>query len=125
MFVITDSAAKQFQASAQAVGDGALSLRVSASRAEGERIQYKMGFDEPGKNDISAKINGIGVVVDPASAEIVRTMVIDFREFEGQEQFVFLNPNDSAESCETSPSGCDPDGNPACTNCLDVKGNTP
>ncbi len=76
-----------------------------------------MGFDKPKADDVSCKINGIDVIVDPGSVKLVETMIIDFREFEGQEQFIFINPNDKKENCETSPSGCDPDENHSCRSC--------
>ncbi|MCP4757158.1 MAG: hypothetical protein GY866_40360 [Proteobacteria bacterium] len=118
MFVITDKAAEQFQASTGTIGNGSLPLRISANKSASQGIVYNMGFDEPRKDDVSCRINGIDVIVDPASVDNVRTMVVDFRDFEGAEQFVFINPNDTEENCDTSPSGCDPDGNPSCRTCL-------
>jgi iron-sulfur cluster assembly accessory protein len=104
MFEITDSAAKQFKASAELVGDDALSLRVTAKRSDERGVVYNMGFDEPAENDISFCTNGVSVVVDTESAEIVTSMVIDYRKFEGLEQFVFMNPNDKSRHCESSSS---------------------
>jgi iron-sulfur cluster assembly accessory protein len=119
MFVITDSAAEQFKTSAAALGDETLSLRISAKKTSGGMV-YNMGFDTPKESDTTCEICGISVALDPDSAENTKGMVIDFREFEGAEQFVFLNPNDSKEEgCETSPDGCDPDGNPTCKSCMD------
>jgi iron-sulfur cluster assembly protein len=119
MFEITDSAAKQFQAAAKTIDDDSLSLRVTARKSEKSGMVYNMGFDKPKNDDISRLINGIEVLIDPESSENVEKMIIDFRNFEGQEQFVFVNPNDSKDSCETSPSGCDPDGNPSCRSCME------
>ena len=124
MFVITDSAAEQFKASAAALGDESLTLRISAKKSSPGNMAYNMGFDSPKGNDTTCEISGIKVILDPDSVENTKDMVIDFREFEGQEQFVFLNPNDSQESCETSPDGCDPDGNPTCKSCMDESGLT-
>lgn len=118
MFVITDSAAEQFKASAAALGDENLSLRISAIKSSGGMV-YNMGFDTPQDSDTTCEISGINITLDPDSAENTKGMLIDFREFEGTEQFVFLNPNDTQDSCETSPGGCDPDGNPTCKSCLD------
>jgi iron-sulfur cluster assembly accessory protein len=120
MFEITDSAAKQFQASAKTIGDKSLSLRVTARKSSlGSEMQYNLGFDNPKENDEIATINGINVIIDPDSVENVETMIIDFRVHEGMEQFVFINPNDKKDSCETSPDGCDPEGNPSCKSCKD------
>jgi iron-sulfur cluster assembly protein len=120
MFEITDSAAKQFQASANSIGDSNLSLRVSAWKSPmGAGMEYNLGFDSTREGDKSFSVNGLKVVVDRDSVENVKAMIIDFREFEGQEQFVFFNPNDKKDSCETSPSGCDPEGNSTCKSCKD------
>jgi len=120
MFEITDSAAKQFQASAKSIGDDSLSLRVTARKSPANtEMQYNLGFDNPKVDDESMDINGISVIVDPESVENVKAMIIDFREYEGIEQFVFINPNDKKDACETSPNGCDPEGNPSCKSCMD------
>jgi len=120
MFEITDSAAKQFQASANSIGDNNLSLRVSARKSGlNAEMQYNLGFDNIKDGDESFSVNGVNVIVDPDSQENVKAMIIDFREFEGQEQFVFINPNDKKDSCETSPSGCDPEGNVTCKSCME------
>ncbi len=119
MFVITDSAAEQFKASAVAVGDKSLSLRISARKSTPGEMTYNMGFDSPREDDTSCEISGIKVILDPESVQNTKDMVIDFRDFEGAEQFVFVNPNDSKDSCETSPDGCDPDGNPSCKSCTE------
>jgi len=120
MFEITDSAAKQFQASAKSIGDSNLSLRVTARKSPlNADMQYNLGFDNPKEDDRSVTINGVDVIVDPDSVENVKAMIIDFREYEGLEQFVFINPNDKKDACETSPDGCDPEGNPSCKSCKD------
>ncbi len=117
MFEITDIAAEQFIAAAESIGDGNLSLRISARKSPQQGILYNMGFDNPKDNDIVCSVNGVEIIVDNESVENVRAMIIDFREFEGQQQFVFINPNDIKENCETSPSGCDPVGNASCKAC--------
>lgn len=117
MFVITDSAAEQFKASAVAVGDDTVSLRISAKKSTPGGMKYNMGFDDPKADDITCEISGIKFILDPEAVKNTKDMLIDFRDFEGQEQFVFLNPNDKQESCETSSAGCDPDGNPTCKSC--------
>jgi iron-sulfur cluster assembly protein len=118
MFEITDSAVKQFLASAKTIGDDGLSLRIAARKSPMQtEMLYQMGFDHPKDDDVSYTINGIKVVIDSASVENVKAMIIDFRELDGLEQFVFINPNDKKNSCETSPSGCDPEGNTSCKSC--------
>lgn len=119
MLVITDSAAEQFKASAAALGDETLALRISARKSTHGDMAYNMGFDTPKETDTACEISGIQVILDSDSVENTKDMIIDFGEFEGKEQFVFLNPNDVEESCETSPGGCDPEGNSTCKSCLD------
>lgn len=120
MFEITDSAAKQFQASAKSIGDNSLSLRVTARKSPlGAEMQYNLGYDNPKENDEKVMINGINVIIDPDSVDNVKAMIIDFRDFEGQEQFVFINPNDKKDTCDTSTDGCDPEANPSCKSCKD------
>lgn len=119
MFLITDSAAEQFKNALAALGDDNLGLRINAKKSPSGEMTYNMGFDLPKEADTTCEISGINVILDSDSVENTENMVIDFRDFEGQEQFVFLNPNDSKDSCETSPDGCDPDGNPTCRSCMD------
>ena len=119
MFEITDSAANQFKMSVTSIGDDSLSLRIAAKKSSTSGMIYNMGFDSPKEGDQTYTINGVKVIVDESSVDNVKEMIIDFRDFEGQEQFVFVNPNDKKESCETSPSGCDPEGNPSCKSCMD------
>jgi len=106
MFLITDKAIRQFKLSLEATGDTTLSLRISARRSE-QGIVYKMGFDKAQKNDFTFGIDELSVIVDPESILNVQAMVVDFRLFEGQEQFVFINPEDVKEDCKSS-YGCNP-----------------
>jgi len=94
MFVITDSAAQQFRASAKAIDDEELSLRISAKKTASGEVIYNMGFDKPMADDVKFTINDLNVIVGPESAPNVVAMVVDYREFDGQQQFVFLNPSD-------------------------------
>ncbi|MBT3225359.1 MAG: hypothetical protein HN580_21940 [Deltaproteobacteria bacterium] len=117
MFVITERAAEQFKNSADAVGDDTVSLRISARISVPGGMKYNMGFDHQKEDDTACEISGIKFLLDPESVKNTKDMLVDFRDFEGAEQFVFLNPNDKKENCETSPDGCDPDGNPTCKTC--------
>jgi iron-sulfur cluster assembly accessory protein len=119
MFAITDKAAEQFKASAVSVGDDDLSLRLSARKSVPDGMQYNMGFDKLREDDTAFEISGIKFILDPDSVTNTEDMLVDFREFEGTEQFVFVNPNDEKESCDTAPGGCDPDGNPTCKSCTE------
>jgi len=115
MFKITDSAAKQFQASIKEVGDDSLALRISAKKSSASAMVYNMGFDKPSDEDITFTVKGVDMIVSPITVENVKSMTIDFKDFEGQEQFVFMNPNDQNSSCGSSHSGCGTDSNSSCS----------
>ncbi len=119
MFEITDSAAQQFKMSVTSTDDDSLLLRITAKKSSTSGMIYNMGFDQPKEGDQTCTINDVDIIVDAETVDNVKEMIIDFRDFEGQEQFVFVNPNDKTDSCDTSPSGCDPDGNPSCKSCMD------
>jgi iron-sulfur cluster assembly protein len=94
MFEISDLAAGQIKLSEQQLNDEDLRLRISARKTEDNKISYKMGFDNFYDSDIQFEINGIKVVFDQDTEKLVKGMLIDYRKLDGQEQLVFLNPND-------------------------------
>jgi iron-sulfur cluster assembly protein len=94
MFEISDLAAGQIKLSAEQLNEENLRLRISARKTEDKKISYKMGFDDFYDNDIKAEINGIKVIFDPDTKSLIKGMLIDYRKLDGQEQLVFLNPND-------------------------------
>lgn len=94
MFEISDLAADQIKLSEQQLDDKDLSLRISARITEDKKISYKMGFDEFYDIDTKLEINGIKVVFDADSENLIKGMLIDYRELDGEKQIVFLNPND-------------------------------
>ena len=94
MFEISDLAAGQIKLSEQQLNDEDLRLRISARKTEDIKISYKMGFDNFYDSDIQFEINGIKVVFDQDTEKLVKGMLIDYRKLDGQEQLVFLNPND-------------------------------
>jgi len=104
MFTITDSAVEKFKESAKTSENSSLLLRISAEKSEEKGIVYKMGFDNSRTDDIFCTISGLRILVDPQSMENAKAMVIDYRQFEGQEQFVFLNPNDTSDINSASRS---------------------
>lgn len=120
IFSISDRAAREMLKSLEAIRDKDLALRLTARKDAQGTMDYNMGFDRPKDEDISESINGVAVLVDTETGENVKKMIIDFRSFEGQEQFVFINPNDKGNSRDSksgSPSR-DPDGSEACSGCL-------
>jgi iron-sulfur cluster assembly protein len=96
MFEISDLAAGQIKLSEQQLEEEDLRLRISARMTEEKKIAYKMGFDNFYDNDIKQEINGIKVIFDADTKSLIKGMLIDYRKLDGQEQLVFLNPNDTS-----------------------------
>jgi len=101
MFEISDLAADQIKLSEQQLDEEDLRLRISARMTEDNKISYRMGFDHFYDIDTKLEINGIKVVFDADSENLIKGMLIDFQELDGKEQIVFLNPNDPFGSKNT------------------------
>jgi iron-sulfur cluster assembly protein/iron-sulfur cluster insertion protein len=56
-------------------------------------MQYGMVFDERRPDDLGAEFHGVGVVVDPFSANYMRGSVIDFSDALTGGGFKINNPN--------------------------------
>ena len=96
MITITAAAAKQILESARQSGMDRWSLRIAAKRMPNGGIDYGMGFDDHEKDsDLVFKTQGVTLVVEPASVELLKNAVLDFVEMEpGDRRFIFMNPND-------------------------------
>ena len=95
MFTVTKAAARQIRKSAVEGDLEELALRIAATRNAERGIDYKMGFDEIGQDDIHLTSRGIDIVINTRDKELVNGTVLDFVELEpGDFQFIFMNPND-------------------------------
>jgi iron-sulfur cluster assembly protein len=96
MITITAAAAKQILESAQQSGIEKPSLRIAAKRMPNGGMDYGMGFDDHEKDsDLVFKTQGVTLVVEPASVDLLKNAVLDFVEMEpGDRRFIFMNPND-------------------------------
>lgn len=95
MFKVTKAAASQIRASAQNGDAEELALRVAATRKSDGAIEYRMGFDEVGVEDVLLNSRGVDVVFANAQKELLNGAVLDYVEIEpGEYRFIFLNPND-------------------------------
>ncbi len=96
MITITAAAAKQIQESARQSGLERSSLRIAAKRMPNGGIDYGMGFEDHEKDsDLVFKTQGVTLVVEPGSVELLKNAVLDFVEMEpGDRRFIFMNPND-------------------------------
>jgi iron-sulfur cluster assembly accessory protein len=74
------------------------SLRIFVEAGGCSGLQYGMVFDEKRDDDLAITYPGVGVVVDPFSAEYLRGAVIDFSEELTGGGFKINNPN-AQSSC--------------------------
>lgn len=96
MITITPAAAKQIKESARQSGSEKSSLRIAAKRMPNGGIDYGMGFDDHEKDsDLVFKSQGVSLVIEPVSVDLLKNAVLDYVEMEpGQYRFIFMNPND-------------------------------
>jgi iron-sulfur cluster assembly protein len=115
MLTLTPAAVHQIQSAIppEASFEG-LALRIAARRAMDGSIEYAMGMDNERENDKSLVIEGINLLINEHSADLLDGVTVDFVEEDGQPLFVFMNPNDlgpAGGGCGSSSSGgCGSDG---------------
>ncbi len=104
MLTLTPAAAHQIQSAIppEASFEG-LSLRIAARRANDGSIEYAMGMDNERDNDKAVVVEGITMLINEHSADLLQGVTVDFVEENGQPLFVFVNPNDMAPK---SGGGC-------------------
>jgi len=95
MFKLTKAAAGQIRDSAQGNDAEELALRICATRKPDGAIEYRMGFDEVGVEDVLLNSRGVDLVFAHSQKELLNGGVLDYVEFEpGEFRFIFMNPND-------------------------------
>jgi iron-sulfur cluster insertion protein len=100
-FNITESAARRIAALKAAEGNERLKLRIAVSGGGCSGFQYGFSLDESRQDDdVLFERNGIQVVVDTTSLELLRGAEIDFVEELVGSSFQVRNPN------ATSSCGC-------------------
>lgn len=105
MLTLTPAAAHQIQAAIppEATSEG-LALRIAARRAMDGSIEYGMGMDNERDNDQAIVVNGISLLINEHSVDLLQGVTVDFVEENGQPLFVFVNPNDTGP--KNSGGGC-------------------
>lgn len=100
---LSPSAAARVAAIAEKQGKPAI-LRLSVEGGGCSGFQYKFGLaDGPDADDSVAETNGVKLVVDPVSLDLVAGCVVDFVESLGGAAFRVENPNATAGcGCGTS-----------------------
>lgn len=116
MFNLTLAAAQQIQQSAQASGAAEMALRIAAKRDTQGDLQYGMGFDDPQDEDMKLDLEGVAVIINNESQELLLDTVLDFVELSpGEFNFVFIPPNHPAcGGGSVTTTGC---GSGACGGC--------
>ncbi|MBM3846612.1 MAG: iron-sulfur cluster assembly accessory protein [Verrucomicrobia bacterium] len=96
---VTETAARQILSMQSENADYAgKPLRIYVQEGGCSGLQYEMTFDEQREADLAHQFFGVGVVVDPASAEFVKGAVIDFSDALTGGGFKITNPN-ARSSC--------------------------
>ncbi len=95
MFTVTKAAASQIRNSAHSGDAEELALRIAATRKPDGAIEYQIGFDEVGLEDVLLNSRGVDVVFAKTDKELLNGTVLDYVEIEpGEFRFIFMNPND-------------------------------
>ncbi|HEY4632701.1 MAG TPA: iron-sulfur cluster insertion protein ErpA [Candidatus Limnocylindrales bacterium] len=99
MITVTDSAAAKVKSLIDAEGDSELALRVAVRPGGCSGFSYEMFFDSDiAADDIATDVQGVKVVVDPASADLLQGAVLDFKDGLQGAGFAIDNPN-AQRSC--------------------------
>ena len=97
MNIVTFSPAaiNQLKISANESEHGHMALRIAAQVTPDETLNYGLGYDDAKEGDAEFDYEGIKVLIDPTSLELLHGTHIDYVEIEpGKFHFIFLNPND-------------------------------
>ncbi len=98
MISVTPAAANQIRESARQGNMQGMPLRIAVTRLEDGSFHYALGFDDTsreGDNVFSSE--GIDIVVAPHSLPMLDGTVIDYVEIDGNNEIIFVNPNDPAQ----------------------------
>ena len=97
MITLTDTAATKVKELLEAEGATDLALRVAVRPGGCSGFSYEMFFD----GDIAADdqqatyLDGVNVVVDPASAQLLEGATLDYKNTLNESGFAITNPNAS------------------------------
>ena len=99
MITVTDSAATKVKSLIEAEGDDALALRVAVRPGGCSGFSYEMFFDgDIAADDVATEVSGVRVVVDPASADLLKGAILDFKDGLQGAGFAIENPT-ATRSC--------------------------
>ena len=95
--VLTESAARRVSAIAAKLGKPAV-LRLSIDGGGCAGFSYKFEMGAPEADDIVSLTDGVTLVVDPTSLDLIDGSTVDFVEDLGGSAFKVTNPN-AASGC--------------------------
>ena len=99
MITLTDTASHKVKELIQAEGDEALALRVAVRPGGCSGYSYEMYFDKDfTPDDTLADEDGVRVVVDSASAPLLKGASLDYKDGLQGAGFAINNPN-ATRSC--------------------------
>ena len=102
MINVTPAAAAQIRKAAEESSSQGQCLRLAARLESDGSIEYGMGFDERGEDDIHVVSEGIDILYSPAAKELFAGATLDFVEINpGEHRFIFINPNDPSHTKPT------------------------
>ena len=94
MITVTESAATKVKELLDQEDDESLALRVAVRPGGCSGFSYEMFFDgEIASDDQSADYDGVKVVVDPTSAQLLVGATLDYKDGLQQTGFSIDNPN--------------------------------
>ena len=94
MIMLTDNAASKVNELITAESEDGLALRVAVRPGGCSGFSYEMYFDtDRDTEDLIADYNGVGVVVDPSSAQLLEGATLDYKDGLQDAGFSIDNPN--------------------------------
>jgi iron-sulfur cluster assembly protein/iron-sulfur cluster insertion protein len=95
VITVTDSAAGKLKTLLDEEGDASLALRVAVRPGGCSGFSYEMFFDADTADDDIASVfgEGVRVIVDPTSAQLLNGATLDYKDGLQQAGFSIDNPN--------------------------------
>lgn len=98
VIALTPNAAEEVKSLLSRSENSGKQLRIFVEQGGCSGMQYSMVFDEKRPDDLSVKMHGVAVLVDPFSAKFLQGTVVDFSDALTGGGFKISNPN-ARQSC--------------------------
>ncbi len=106
MITLTDRAASKVGELITAENEEGLALRVAVRPGGCSGFAYDMYFDtDRSADDVTAAYEGVHVVVDPSSAQLLEGATLDYKDGSEDAGFSIDNPN-AQTGCSCDESTC-------------------